>query len=85
MKAKDVLGRRNPDGNWSVLQIDCDGYFFTISGLAAEVWSMIDGKRSFAEIKTQIAKKHEVPARFENDMIKFAGDLVKENLVTVLD
>jgi hypothetical protein len=62
--------------------LDNDQYFYSIDGLAAEIWAGIDGKTSLNEIAKKVATKHKPPAsKFEDDTKKFVQSLKKERLI----
>jgi hypothetical protein len=86
VRNRDALFRKNPDGTLAILRLDNDEYYYTINGLAAEVWLMIDGKSSVEAISKKIVAKHSVPlARFQNDVHKLLQSLVKERLIEKAD
>ena len=78
----DVLARKNADGTVAVMRLDNDECFFTIDGIAADVWLLIDGKSTLSSIKERLIKKHSVPVqRFEKDFANFIKQLKKEKLI----
>ncbi|MGZ3708528.1 MAG: hypothetical protein ACXWPM_06895, partial [Bdellovibrionota bacterium] len=50
---KSVLSRKNADGTIAIMRLENDEFFFTLDGIAAEIWGLIDGKRSFDKIESQ--------------------------------
>lgn len=83
-REKDVLARSNSDGTVAVMRLDNDEYFYTIDGLAAQIWLLIDGTRSLSEIKSSVISKHSPPtARFEKDFSSFINMLQSERLIRV--
>lgn len=78
----DVLARRNTDGTIAVLRLDSDDSFYTIDGIAAEFWSLIDDKASIEEIKDKLAKRYRPPAeRFSRDVKSLVNELLREKLI----
>lgn len=77
-----ALTRANQDGTVSVLDLNNDDVFFSIDGLAAEVWSEMDGKKSLGDILSKIAKKAKVEMPLlEKECIKFVTQLKEQNLL----
>ena len=78
----NTIVRKNLDGTFSVINLKDDDNFYSIEGLAAEVWKLIDGKTKLAEIKKSVLKKHSPPAKlFERDVTKFIAQLKKDQLI----
>ncbi|MBI3557785.1 MAG: PqqD family protein [Deltaproteobacteria bacterium] len=81
-RAKDVLSRRNVDGTVAIMRLADDQHFFTIEGVAAEVWLMIDGQASINQIKETIMRKHKPSeARLDRNLSKLIKGLLKEKLI----
>lgn len=79
---KGVLFRKNADGQIAIMRIDNEESFYTLSEIAADFWTMIDGKSSVDQIKEKLVKKHAPPlARFEKDLAKLITQLKKEKLI----
>ncbi|MBX9765974.1 MAG: PqqD family protein [Bdellovibrionales bacterium] len=77
-----ALTRANQDGTVSVLDLNNDDVFFSIDGLAAEVWNEMDGKKSLEAILSKIAKKEKIEMRLlEKECMKFIGQLKEQNLL----
>ena len=54
-------------------EINC---IYTLNKVASEVWDLVDGKRSLAEIKKQVLKKFDTtPEEVDLEMQKFLKDL----------
>ncbi len=80
--AKDVLSRKNADGSIAIMKLSNDDYFFTLDGIAAEIWLKFNGKTKLSKIKEQIIVRHSPPAaRFEKDVKNLISTLKKENLI----
>lgn len=81
-RSKDTIVRTNMDGSISVVHLKDDDSFFSIVGLATEIWKRIDGKTSLADIKKSVVKKYSPPTElFEKDTKSFISNLEKENLI----
>jgi hypothetical protein len=79
----EVLSRRNADGTVAMLRLDSDDSFYTIDGIAAEFWLLIDDKLSIGQIKEKLVKRFQPPApRFDRDVQTLVSELVKEKLVS---
>lgn len=64
------------------MRTDNDQYFYTLEGVAAEAWSLVDGKLSLGEIKSRLISKHQAPAaQFSKDLGRLFGDLAQDNLL----
>lgn len=49
---------------------------YSLNGVASDVWSLINGKRSLTDIKTCILKKYDEPAvEIEKELNKFFKEL----------
>lgn len=64
------------------MKLDDDRYFFRLKGLAAEIWTSLNGRTSYEAIKEKLIKKHNPPrSRFEKDAETLLKRLKKEGLV----
>jgi hypothetical protein len=55
---------------------------YSINTMAGEIWELIDGQRTLAEIKKELLDKYDVsPAELEKDLTEFIGQLKSENLI----
>jgi len=51
-------------------------YIYTLNKVAHEVWNLIDGRKSLAEIKKKVLKKFDTTSQeVDNEMKKFLKDL----------
>lgn len=81
-RASGVLARTNPDHSLSLLHLDRDEKVYLIDGIAAEVFTMIDGRRSIAEIRAVVTQKHSPPREeLDRDLTKFFRWLDREALI----
>lgn len=81
----EVISRSNPDRTVTIMRFDDDEHFFVLDGIAAELWSMIDGKRSLERIKDALIQKHRPPReRFARDVANLIRSLMREQLVRKL-
>ncbi len=54
-------------------EINC---IYTLNKVASEVWNLIDGKKTLAEIKKRVLKKFDTnPKEVDKEMQKFLKDL----------
>jgi hypothetical protein len=84
-KVDAVLARKNPDGSLSILHLDADEKIYLIEGIAAEVFTLIDGTRSIEKISEKITLKHSPPeAKFGKDLSAFLKWLSKNELIRYL-
>ena len=80
--AKDVLARKNSDGTVAIMRLDEDSYYYTLSDIAAEFWSLIDGKSSIGAIKERLMAKYSPPAGiFDRDVAKLLSSLESARLI----
>ena len=64
------------------MRLDEDQYFYTLSGISAEAWLLMDGSSTLQQIKETLADKHNPPMpRFEKDMAALIADLKAEKLI----
>ncbi len=79
---ESVISRVNPDKTVSIVNIELDDICYSLNGIAAEIWSSIDGKKSIKKIKDKILKIHQPPLDlFEEDFAKLITKLNKEKLI----
>ena len=66
-----------------ILLVDLDGgELFSLSGTAREIWRLIDGKRSEADIVSAMSETHHAATdRISEDVALFLGKLQKASLV----
>lgn len=81
-----VLSRKNHDGSVAIMHYDREEYFFRLDKLSAEVWSLVDGRRSISDIKTILTTRYDLPEkRFSSDVSKLFSRLKREGLITFRD
>ena len=55
---------------------------YTLNTVANEIWQLLDGKRSIAEIVKQLGREYEVDeARLTTDVLRVTNEMREENLV----
>jgi len=80
----DVIFRKNADKTVSMMRVDCDDHFFSVDGIAVDLWLSIDGKTSLEKIQKKLEGKHKPPTgKFQRDFIKMIGSLKKEKLIVL--
>ena len=72
-KVGNLVSRTNEDGTVAVMSLELDDSIYSIDGVAAEVWDLIDGKRSIDQICRILLRKHSVS---EERLRKDAGKLI---------
>lgn len=78
----DVVFRKNRDGEVYVIRLDQEDSFFSIDGIAAEMFLLINGKRSIGQIKRKLITKHDPPLKqFDKDVLRFLKLLQKSGLI----
>jgi len=81
-RSPKLISRKNNDGTVAVMSIESDDCIFSLDGIAAEFWMLIDGKRSVEKICKDLIKKHDPPlARFEKDVQKLIKSLRDARLI----
>ncbi len=81
-RAEEVVSRKNPDGSVSIMHFENEKFFFSVTGVAAEFWGMLDGKRPLADIQARLAKKHRVSEKkIAEPVLKLVRSLVNAKLV----
>jgi hypothetical protein len=84
-KCPDVLGRMNRLGEVAVLHFGQGERYFKIDGLAAEVWTLIDGSTDLGEIKSTLHGKYEISPSFLNrSLTRFISKLQRLELIEPL-
>lgn len=62
-----------------------DGTFFSMTGTAAEIWSLIDGSRSRAQLLDELAAAHDArPQAIAADLDSFLAQLLDAGFVAVV-
>ena len=81
--ASGIVSRRGMNGDIALLRLDDDAQYFIIHGVAAEVWLLLNGKRTLGQISTQLAEEHDRDCEdIEINVLEFARNLVKSGLVS---
>lgn len=80
-KASGLLERVNEGPTISIMDLENEESLFVLDGLSAELWQLIDGKKSLLQIKQKLNQKKNLPARFSQDVAKLIQDLKQEKLL----
>ena len=82
-KSSTIISKKNIDGTVSLMSLEDDERLYTVDGLAAKVWSEINGRRTIAEIIRCVRRKNKgLPSpRFEKDAEMFIKKLKKKNFL----
>lgn len=82
MKSSEILSRANADGSIAIIRVDSDKNFYSLDGIAANVWQLLDGKKSLQKIKINLSQSHKVDldaiSRDTNALVK---KLLTHNLI----
>jgi hypothetical protein len=82
-KSSSVISRRNPDGTFALMHLEQEEHLFSLDGIAAEFWDLMDSRRSLEQIKRLLIQKHSPPLkRFELDLSKLIKSLRKADLIS---
>ncbi len=82
-KADDVVCRENADGTIIVMRLDNSDEFYKIDGIAAEVFQLIDSKRSLVKIVDMVhtAYEHDKETILK-DSSEFLSQLLSKNIIS---
>jgi hypothetical protein len=84
-RSSKVLSRKNLDSTISLMHLDNEDYILSVYGVAAEVWTLINGKNSIEAIRSKILKKYRAnPSQLNQDLRSFVRSLSKEKLIDQL-
>lgn len=80
-KAAGRFSETTIDGEVVVMSLD-SGDFFSLTGTAGEIWELIDGSRSAAEIGVVLAARYRVDqAGIADEVEDFVGQLLAARLL----
>lgn len=84
----DVAFRRSFDGTLVAVSPETDK-ILTLNESAAELWALIDGKRTLSEIIMLFAARFEAAsleelARIEKDVLEIIGKFLEKQLVEII-
>lgn len=81
-RAENVVSRINYDNSVAIMKLDNDECFFTIDGIAAEAWELINGNSDIGRIKKTLIKRHSPPVNvFNRDLANLISELQSEQLI----
>lgn len=76
------LSRRDRDGSIAIIILNNSRHYFIADGIRAEVWSLIDGKRSLKNIAAKITQDHGIEESVSLKKIqKIISEFKKEKLL----
>ena len=79
----DVISRFNDKKEAIIISMDVDDKFYKLDGVSAEIWSSIDGKKSWKKILSPVLREYEVTKeRLDKDMAKLVSDLEEHSLIS---
>lgn len=75
IQADSLLAKKNRDGTVTILNFEDDPEScYNVDGVAAELWLLIDGKRTFSKIKSLLLSRYDVSSsRLDKDLAKLIG------------
>lgn len=81
-KSQNIISRINENGSYSVLRLDDYDNYYQIDGVYGEFWSMIDGKKSEADLVSSLSKKYPDQAKKVAAKVKsWLGELKKNGFI----
>lgn len=81
--AKDIVSRKNQDGTVVLMRMDDSELFYKIDGIAAEIFSLIDGKKNFRDIAENAFKKYAGNEdRLQKDIDSFFTKLIDMKMIS---
>jgi hypothetical protein len=81
--SEDIVCRNNDDGTIVVMNLDNSDAFFKIDGIAAEVFQLINSKRSFSKIVDTIHDAYEYDKeRILSDTSNLLSQLLAKNIIS---
>ncbi len=84
LKKEDNFIETEIDGERIVMHID-NAEFFVFNPTSQAIWSAIDGSNSISDICQALKEQFEIEgSAYEQDVLDFANDLGKKNLVTTV-
>jgi len=81
---ESVISRTNSDNTVSIVNLELDDVCYSLDGIAAEIWTQIDGKNTLEKIKDSMIKKHKPPIdQFDGDFSNLFHKLSDEKLIAL--
>lgn len=84
-KRRSVLTKSNQDGSVTVIDLKEMSICYTIDGLAAKAWVLIDGKSSLKHISSRLVDAGRSKHAVKSQLKKFADELKKLGLITLIN
>lgn len=82
--SENIVQRRNPDGSIVVMSISDEDLFYKITGVAADIFTRLDGTTSIGEILQEVHKDYEVTLeKLYEDTENFLNALIKLNIIVL--
>ncbi|RQW11782.1 PqqD family protein [candidate division KSB1 bacterium] len=84
--SEDVVAR-TVEGEFLIIPIasgvgDMEDELYSLNECGKAIWDKLDGKKSLAQVKADLMLEYEVtPADIENDVLSFAAELFKRNIL----
>ncbi|MDP7321902.1 MAG: PqqD family protein [Bacteriovoracaceae bacterium] len=78
----EIIASKNNDGSIVAMKADDSDLFYKITGVATDVWDLMEKKMDIEAIIEQIASEYDVSKKqVENDVNNFINDLKKLNIL----
>ena len=63
------------------MDVDSEDSLFTLDGIAAQAWDLIDGSRTLADIEAVLRAKREFPFELQSDLLSLFQNLKTNGLI----
>jgi hypothetical protein len=83
--ASQVLYKTDADGSVVLMLLNDYEHYYTIDGISAFAWKLINGKRSFKKILEDVVKEFKLPqADAQKNLEKLVKSLISAKLIRLL-
>lgn len=79
--SSDIVTRRKESGEFLIVGLNDDDHYFSIDGIAADVWEGLEKKEKLDKILAKLKKKYPKDD-VEKDVEKFIKSLIKNKLIS---
>lgn len=78
----DTLHRVNEDESVAIMHMDDSDHFFTVNGLAAQIWVSLKEAKTFDQVVGEFRETYEnLPEVFERDTSNLINELLSNKLI----
>jgi len=82
-KGNEIIYRRVPGGSLILMDLRNEAHYFSLDGLSAEYWELLDGKSDCKKLAEKLIAKHGLPREaFLKDVEKLVLKLKKNDLIS---